>query len=637
MQPDLTTLYSIFLVQMAGAACFAVLLGRFYRTYERLYLREWARSWAALCIYVLGAFLGVAGMRDLAVQHPIRLVMTVVTLTAGYWQIAWLLFGTYAVAKRQSVSPRTSARILGVVFVGAVVLAVLFTGDPNAGGQRYFLRVGLRSLVAGIAYLTAGAWLARDRGWQQGAGRSIVIAAFAIYGLEQLNYFTTNLIELLGFYSFGPGLVLFGFFDFFIQFGMGLGMVIWLMETERDELVRTSKALQRSEQRLRQSQRLEVVGQLAGGVAHDFNNLLTVILGRSQLLLQRMGASSADRAEVQQIDEAAERGAILVRQLLAFSRQQVLAPRSVNLNDVVRNVQTMLQRSIGEQVLIECRLEEALGWTRVDPAQLEQVLVNLVFNARDAMPTGGTVTIETSNIDNALEEADSIAGDGSGGHVVLTVTDTGVGMDEETRKRVFEPFYTTKEFGKGSGLGLATAYGMINQSGGTITVDSAEGRGTIVRICLPQSAAAEETSIDTAAPEPIPFTADQEVGGETVLVVEDEERIRGLLDTVLGDNGYRVLIATNGREALELAAQHDNQIDLLLTDVVMPRMGGAELADELQSTAPDLRVLFMSGYSEEILARQLITGSRVLLEKPFTIVQLLDTVRSTLARAPGLS
>ncbi len=512
---------------------------------------------------------------------------------------------------------------------------MLFTWDPDAGTERYFLRVGLRSLVAGVAYFTAAAWLARDRGWQQGAGRSIVIGTFVIYGVEQFNYFTTNLIELLDLYSFVPELALLGFFDFFIQVGMGLGMVIWLLETERDELARTSTALQRSEQRLRQSQWLEAVGQLAGGIAHDFNNLLTVILGRSQLLLRRLGANDVDRTEVRQIDEAAQRGAVLVHQLLAFSRQQVLEPQSVNINDVVRNVRMMLQRSIGEQVLIECRLDAALGRTRVDPAQLEQVLVNLVLNARDAMPEGGTVTIETANVEIPLEEADSIVGEGSGNQVLLTVTDTGAGMDEETRKHVFEPFYTRKGFGKGSGLGLATAYGIITQSGGTITVESAVGEGTTIRICLPQPGAAEELDADARAPEPMPFSAGPDSGGETVLVVEDEERIRGLLDAVLGDSGYRVLMAANGKEALELAAQHDNQIDLLLTDVVMPRMGGAELADQLESSAPDLRVLFMSGYSEEIVERQLIVGNRVLLERPFTIVELLDTVRSALTRPAG--
>ena len=462
-----------------------------------------------------------------------------------------------------------------------------------------------------------------------------MIGAFAIYGVEQLNYFATTLIELLDLYSFGSGLALLGFFDFLIQFGMGLGMVIWLLETERDELARTSSALQRTEQRLRQSQRLEAVGHLAGGVAHDFNNLLTVILGRSQLLLQRLRANDADRAEVQQIAEAAQRGAVLVHQLLAFSSQQVLEPQSVNLNDVVHNVRKMLQRSIGEQVVIECSLDEELGWTRVNPAQLEQVLVNLVVNARDAMPEGGTVTIETANVEIPFAEADSSVGEGLGNHVVLTVTDTGVGMDEETRKHVFEPFYTTKGFGKGSGLGLATTYGIIKQSGGTITVESAVGEGTTMRICLPQLGAAEQVDAGAGAPEPMPIVAGRDSGGETVLVVEDEERIRGLLDAVLGDYGYRVLMAANGKEALELAAQHDNQIDLLLTDVVMPRMGGAELANQLESSAPDLRVLFMSGYSEEIVASQLMGGNRVLLEKPFTIVELLDTVRSALERSPG--
>ncbi len=654
---DLLPLYTSFLVQMAGTAFLAVLLARFYRTHGHFYLGEWARSFLALFVYVAGGLLAVVWTRGYHPQHPIRLVLSSVTLVAGYTQIVFLLFGTYAAARHRRVAERPRNAILAGCIVLGVVLALLFTAEPGQAAARYFVRIGVRSGAAGVAYLVAGIWLARDGGWRRGVGRSIVIGAFLMYGAQQVNYFIVNLLEFLDIRQFGEGLALLGFVDFLLQFCMGLGLVVWLLEDEGEELRRTAAALRCSEERARRSQRLESVGQLAGGVAHDFNNLLTVIAGRGQRLMDRFDENSEDWRDVRQIDEAADRGAALVRQLLAFSRKQALAPQHVQANDVVRNVRGMLQSSIGEEIEFISELAADLEWTFVDPAQLEQVLVNLVLNARDAMPEGGTLTVSTSNVVAAGNGSDALTALGPGGHIELTVSDTGVGMNEETLRRVFEPFYTTKDVGEGSGLGMATAYGIVRQSGGSIGIDSRLGAGTTVHVYLPRvqppvapepvkPEPVEATPVDATRVEAIPVEAEPLEAGAalaetgvrapdagqqaTILVVEDDQHIRELLTMVLEDSGYQVLIAADGRAALDVMEGNGRKIDLLLTDIVMPEIGGPELADRLLASNPGLRVVFMSGYSEEMISSRLVTQDRVLLEKPFSLPDLLAQVSATL-------
>ncbi|MCH7825591.1 MAG: response regulator [Acidobacteria bacterium] len=588
---------------------------------------------------VLGGFLGAAWTRSWPPQHIVRVSLTIVTLAAGYAHIAWLMSGTYAITRGRPVPRRWKRGMLGFCLLAGVILATLFTSDPALGSARFFTRFGLRAGAAAVAYLSAGVWLSWRGGWRHGLGRAIVIGAFLLYGVEQLNYFVRISLELLGVATMGADFALFGLLDFLLQFAMGLGMVIWLLEDERDELGRTADALQRSEERLWRSQRLEAVGQLAGGVAHDFNNLLTVITGRGQRLLRSLEAGTDDWEEARQIDESAQRGATLVRQLLAFSRRQVLAPRHVDVNEVVAAVKTMLDRSLGEDIRLETDLAADLGWVRVDPAQMEHVLVNLALNARDAMPDGGILTIATRNVDVAIDIADSISGLAPGEHIELTVQDTGVGMDDETRRHMFEPFYTTKEVGKGSGLGLATVYGVVRQSHGSTVVESTPGFGTTIKVFLPRVEAPDESEAALApdqGAEPAAATsgiteAAAAAGGKgTILVAEDEEHIRGLLIAVLQDNGYEVIVASNGVEALELIEENGKKIDLLLTDVVMPEMGGPELADELEARNPGLKVVFMSGYSEEIVGSRLSAEHRVLLEKPFSLPTLLDRVRSAM-------
>ncbi len=391
---------------------------------------------------------------------------------------------------------------------------------------------------------------------------------------------------------------------------------------------RLAAALQTSEERLRQSQRLEAVGQLAGGLAHDFNNLIQIILGQCEITLHRVGDNPAIRRSLEDILSAALRAADLTRQLLAFSRKQVLEPRVVNLNGVVRSVTRMLDRLIGEDVRIETRLARDLGHALVDPGQMEQVLVNLAVNARDAMPEGGTLTIETANVD--LDETYSDTHGRlleAGPYVMLAVSDSGTGMDAETRDRVFEPFFTTKAQGEGSGLGLATVYGIVKQSGGHIWVYSEPGRGTTFKVYLPRL---PEGRVEEPGPAPSRATLGPH-GTETVLLVEDDAGVRETVKETLLLNGYQVLEASGPGEALLLAEKYGRGIDLILTDVVMPHMNGRELVERLRRWVPDARVLYMSGYTGNAIVHHGVLASGVsLIQKPFTREALARKVREAL-------
>ncbi|HJR03023.1 MAG TPA: ATP-binding protein [Methylomirabilota bacterium] len=379
---------------------------------------------------------------------------------------------------------------------------------------------------------------------------------------------------------------------------------------------RVEGALHESEVQLRQLQKMEAVGRLAGGIAHDFNNLLTVILGRSRLLLEAMAADHPYCRSVKSIDETAERAAVLTRQLLAFSRKQVLEPALLDLGEVVTGMTDLLQRLIGEQVELVVIPGRDIGKVKADRGQIEQVIVNLVVNARDAMPDGGRITIETSAVETSGPDANGHAEAGPA-HVRVAVTDTGTGMDAHTRARIFEPFFTTKEPGKGTGLGLATVYGIVRQSGGSIEVDSEPGTGSTFTVSLPQ---VEDAPATVDAP-----TAPARRGTETVLVVEDEAEVRTLVHAVLVGYGYLVMSAARPSEALELAERHPGPIHLLLTDMVMPEMGGPALARKLLATRPEAVVLFVSGYTDDT-----VSAGPPFLQKPFTPETIARTVRSTL-------
>jgi signal transduction histidine kinase len=403
-------------------------------------------------------------------------------------------------------------------------------------------------------------------------------------------------------------------------FGTAPGMmaVMFLDMTERRK---AEEERRRLEEHLRQSQKMEAVGRLAGGIAHDFNNLLMVITGHGELLRRRLPPGDPRLANVQHIMGASERAARLVRQLLAFSRSQVLEPQVLDLNAVVDETARMLRPLLGEDVKVVTRLDPALGRVRADPAQVDQVLMNLAVNARDAMPGGGTLALETANDE---------AGTGPVAprrYVALTVRDTGHGMDDQTRAHAFEPFFTTKGGAGGTGLGLSMVYGIVQQSGGQVSVESEPGRGCAFRILLPRA--------DTAATaaEPVPPAALPRSKGETILVVEDEPAIRALACEMLEAHGYRTLAAGSGEEALGLAVRHAGPIDLLLTDVVMSGLTGPALAERFTVVRPQAHVLFMSGYAGDDLARRGASedGSRF-LPKPFSAETLVRRVREALKR-----
>ena len=385
------------------------------------------------------------------------------------------------------------------------------------------------------------------------------------------------------------------------------------------------KELEAKEAQLHQSQKMEAIGQLAAGVAHDFNNLITIISGYSQLLMKMLDPEDPKRASVEEIDGAAQRAAGLVNQLLAFSRRQPTEPKRLDLNEMVTGVEKMLRRLIGESIELVVQLApEAMG-VHADPVQVEQVLINLAVNARDAMPQGGRLTFETARVDLDPPFVESRPGMRPGAHVVLTVRDTGIGMDEPTRSRLFEPFFTTKEVGKGTGLGLSTVYGIVQQANGHIQVHSQPGKGSTFQVYLPYHREAADAG--KKAPSLSPTTQNR----ETILLVEDEDATRRTLFHLLYKNGFTVLEARDGAEAWEVYTRYEQPIHLVLTDVVMPRMDGFQLAEEVRALCPETRVLFMSGYTEHTLAdygKLALNGE--CLFKPFTMEVLVRKVREVL-------
>jgi PAS domain S-box-containing protein len=419
------------------------------------------------------------------------------------------------------------------------------------------------------------------------------------------------------------------------------GKVLWLQDIVR--LVRDASGAVRQlrgvmvditerkqlEEQFQQAQKMEAVGRLAGGVAHDFNNLLTIITGYAQLLSGRLEAAEPLSQYVDEIQKAAGRAAGLTRRLLAFSRKQAIAPQVLDLNAAVANTEKMLQRLIGEDIELETVLQLGLGKVKADPAQIEQVLMNLAVNSRDAMPQGGKLMIETANVELDGAYAGRHIAVNPGPYVMLVVSDTGSGMDAETRARIFEPFFTTKEIGKGTGLGLATVYGIVKQSGGNIWVYSEPGRGSTFKIYLPR---VEEVAVVTTLV--AAHTASPQ-GSETILLVEDEDGVRSFVRRVLQEKGYTVLEASKPGEALAICQQYKESIHLLLTDVVMPQMSGRELANKVSSLRPETKTLYMSGYTDEAIFRHGVLDPGVpFLQKPFATEVMVRKVRQVLDACP---
>ena len=410
--------------------------------------------------------------------------------------------------------------------------------------------------------------------------------------------------------------------------GSQLGQFVQRKQAE-DALRISEAALRSSEAQLRQAQKMDAIGRLAGGVGHDFNNILSVVLSYTGFLLADLKPDEPMRADIQEIEAAGQRAAQLTRQLLAFSRQQVLQLTSVNLNDAIAGVETMLRRTIGDNVDLMTSLAERLWDVMADSGQIEQIIMNLVVNARDAMPRGGKLSVETRNVELSEAYAEAHLGVRPGPHVMLLVSDTGEGMDEATRARIFDPFFTTKEIGMGTGLGLSTVFGIVKQCGGSISVDSAPGKGTTFTITFPR-APETHTPLPTPVPSVPPRLASAR-GTETVLVVEDEDQVRIVARDILRRAGYEVLDARNAGEALLLCEQHPGPVHLMLTDVLMPHMTGPQLARRLAKIRPDMRVLCMSGYTgDESRGDWESEPKMAFIQKPITPSTLPRKVRDVL-------
>jgi signal transduction histidine kinase/CheY-like chemotaxis protein len=402
-----------------------------------------------------------------------------------------------------------------------------------------------------------------------------------------------------------------------------------------------AEVLRKTREQFLQSQKLEAIGQLAGGVAHDFNNLLSVIRGYTEILLARVPPGDAAHGTLETIRHAADRAAGLTHQLLAFSRRQVLEPKVVDLGVLLEDMGDMLRRLIGEDIDLSVARPAELAAVKIDPGQFEQVVLNLAVNSRDAMPSGGALRLELSDAELGAPHSRDGAAIVPGRYVLLSVGDTGCGMAPEVQARIFEPFFTTKERGRGSGLGLSTVYGIVKQSEGYVWVDSEPGQGTTFRIYLP---CVDEPLEQRTAPS---RDGAENGNGEIVLIVEDDAFVRGLAAEILGERGYHVLVAPDGEEAIRLAEGYSGPIDLVLTDVILPGMNGRQVAERLTRSRPDLRVLFMSGYTDDVIARASATGGTGalapglrFLQKPFTLESLASGVREALrsgnrAAVPG--
>ena len=746
MTASATTLLISSGIQVAGALVFAAVLWHFQRRAGRFFLRFWRWSWLAFVLYTAGAVASRLISASYPPTSPLRIALSIASLTAGFLQLVWLLAGTYEFSRRRAFASTWFWPTLLVALVAGVGLTFAWIGDPTAMDQRYYARVGVRVFAAGLAFGGSALWLARDL--RRGAPvRWVLPAALLLYGATQVAtfYWALPLTALTPEGDLALRIAL-SVLEVFLQLLIGLGMVLWLLDKEgeerqqdwqrlaeseeryrslaesatdaiitldsdgaitfansaasttfgyrSDEMLGQSVAMlmpesdrdlhltnlaryqetgqrtlswnavrltgrhksgrdipveasltehtaagarkltaimrdlserQRLEEQLLQAQKMQALDRLAGGIAHDFNNLLMAIGGNAELAGSHLDPAHPARSGMLEIRRAAERAGELTSKLLAFTRKQPIQPQRLDLNVAVSELGAMLARLISEDIAIEIRLTKEPAWVDADPGLIDQVLLNLAINARDAMRGGGRLTLSTSIVtfDERVKALNAAGRPGS--FVCVRVTDTGTGIDPQHLPSIFEPFFTTKDVGKGTGLGLATTYGVARQHGGWVEVESEVGMGTTFRVFLPRQEAPDATAVGPAALPPIGG------GRETILLVEDEPQVRAVIRRVLTTYGYTILEAPDGPAGLVIWEARGHEIDLLLTDVVMPRgMTGPDLAAALRRDRPHLRVIFMTGYQAEVDLDR-IGADAPLLRKPFSLAELARTVEDTLA------
>ncbi len=612
-----------YLAQAGLCLVLGAILRSLIRHHRRTFLDWWSRAWTLDGTYLLVGATATWLHGQLPIGHPLRIVAGAGAMVIGSWQVTSLVVGSIELARDRSVARRTVRTVLaGATVVALAVFAASLLLPPE---WRLVSRVGSVSAAHGIAALGAAAVFSRPR-VRGGMGRNLTLVAFGLYGIGQLGMTavmaTTFGSQIDPFYTLTLSYIQLSLLAF-----LGISMVVWLREGERERVESASQALERTEEQLRQAQKMEAVGMLAGGIAHDFNNLLTVIMGYADSAVSRP-LDTALRSDLDHIRGAAERAATLTGQLLAFSRKQPQQARVMDLNVVVTSLEKLLRRLIGENIRLLTRLEHEIERVKADAGQIEQIIVNLVVNSRDALPDGGEIELSTGNL----------VGDGAdltgrapplatreGRWVRLTVRDNDCGMDDETRQRAFEPFFTTKDPGRGTGLGLSVVYGIVTQSGGVIDVESAPQSGTAVNIYLPATAEPMDDGVR------VKTAGSAQRARETILLVEDEQMVRQLCQKVLATRGYQVLVASNGEEGLRLARIHRGPIDLLISDIVMPGINGRDLANQLRPSRPEMEVLLISGYPDKVASvHGPLDTQSWFLEKPFTPDRLLARVQEIL-------
>ena len=621
LAPYLTTTAA---VQGTALVLFGLVLAALSRSRNLQELRWWSGSWFALALFHLGD--AVVLLREATHDQGSWLLLRALIQVAG-WAHLVLFAGGSLRFFRGSASTRSILCASGAGAVIAVVLVLAIVGREPLFGA--FARGGLRAAIASVLFLGTAVMVSRSRSPRRSLANQVFFVFLVLYGLEQAHYAIVLGGAWLGGWPITDPL-LFRLVDLLLQVGLGLGMVMLVTDRLRTQSQRNAEAVMKAEEELRQTHRIEAVTTLAGGIAHDYNNILTAIVGYADLVDDDLPDGSSAKGDLEAIRSAVRRASILTQELLSFSRRQELKPERVDLHENLDRMRRAIDRSLGSAIGLQVEVGKGVGEIFVDPAYFELLMVNLAINAKEAMPDGGTMAVRVFTEDVVEGDVASGLRMKPGPAVILEVTDTGRGMDEVTRARIFEPFFTTKgeprsaPDGLAPGMGLSACYGFVRQSGGDVVVLSRENEGTTFRIYFPSAERQQEPAIRPARTH----------GSETILLVEDEEPVREAVVRTLGGRGYEVLVAENGVDALMLAEGYPDRIDLLVTDVVMPRMSGQALSRALESMQSGVQTLFISGYTADEMRERGIWVPDRLITKPFTGDQLANEVRHVLDGEP---